>query len=149
MLCKNLYILIYNILPWSIDVCVCVCVCVCVRAQLCSTLCNHIDCSPPGSSVHGISQARILEWVDIPSSRGSSPPRDQLSSPALQVDSLPVEPLGKPEYRLVILQTVFAKDQREEIFSSGGCTDYATTRRLSFFRQAAWENSKPAGGAGF
>ena len=42
---------------------VCVCVCVCEVAQLCLTLCNPVDCSPPGSSVHGILQARILEWV--------------------------------------------------------------------------------------
>ena len=41
-----------------------------------STLCNPMDCSPPGSSVHGILQARILEWVAMPFSRGSSWPRD-------------------------------------------------------------------------
>ena len=45
-------------------------------AQLCPTLCDPMDCSPPGSSVHGILQARILEWVAIPFSRGSSRPRD-------------------------------------------------------------------------
>ena len=45
--------------------------------QLCPTLCNPMDCSQPGSSVHGILQARILEWVAMPSSRGSSRPRDQ------------------------------------------------------------------------
>ena len=45
-------------------------------AQSCLTLCNPIDCSPPGSSVHGILQARILEWVAMSSSRGSSQPRD-------------------------------------------------------------------------
>ena len=45
-------------------------------AQSCLTLCNPMDCSPPGSSVHGISQARILEWVTIPFSRVSSPSRD-------------------------------------------------------------------------
>ena len=44
--------------------------------QSCSTLCNNMDCSPPGSSVHGILQARILECVAIPFSRGSSQPRD-------------------------------------------------------------------------
>ena len=44
----------------------------CVCAQSCPTLCDPVDCSPPGSSVHGISQARILEWVAISSSRGSS-----------------------------------------------------------------------------
>ena len=43
--------------------------------QLCLTLCDPMDCSMPGSSVHGILQARILEWV--PFSRGSSQPRDQ------------------------------------------------------------------------
>ena len=54
--------------------------------QSCLTLCNPMDCSPPGSSVHGILQARILERVAMPSSRGSSRPRDwssSLMSPAL------------------------------------------------------------------
>ena len=46
-------------------------------AQLCLTLCDPIDCSPPWSSVHGIFQARILEWVAISFSRGTSRPRDQ------------------------------------------------------------------------
>ena len=44
--------------------------------QLCPTLCNPMDCSLPGSSVHGILQVRLLEWVAISSSRGSSQPRD-------------------------------------------------------------------------
>ena len=39
--------------------------------QLCPTFCNPMDCSPPGSSVHGILQARILEWVAVPFSRVS------------------------------------------------------------------------------
>ena len=46
-------------------------------AQSCLTLCDPMDYSPPGSSVHGILQARILEWVAISFSRGSSQPRDQ------------------------------------------------------------------------
>ena len=45
-------------------------------AQSCPTLCDPMDCSPPGSSIHGILQARILEWVAGPFSRGSSQPRD-------------------------------------------------------------------------
>jgi len=45
--------------------------------QLRLTLCDAMDCSPPGSSVHGIFQARILEWVAVPLSRRSSRPRDQ------------------------------------------------------------------------
>ena len=48
----------------------------CVCAQSCLTLCNPIGCSLPGFSVHGVSQARILEWVAISFSRGSSWPRD-------------------------------------------------------------------------
>ena len=51
---------------------------VCLVTQSCLTLCNTIDCSPPGFSVHGILQAGILEWVSMPSSRGSSQPRDQI-----------------------------------------------------------------------
>ena len=60
-------------------------VCYAVRAacshakllQSCPTLCNSVDCSPPGSSVRGILQARVLEWVTMPFFRGSSWPRDQ------------------------------------------------------------------------
>ena len=47
-------------------------VCLCVCGQLCPTLCDPMDYSLPGSSVHGISQARILEWVAISSLKGSS-----------------------------------------------------------------------------
>ena len=49
-----------------------VCVCVCSVTQLCPSVCDPMDCSLPGSSVHGIYQARLLEWVAMPSSRGSS-----------------------------------------------------------------------------
>ena len=59
--------------------------------QSCPTLFDPVDCSPAGSSVHGILQTRILQWVAIAFSRGSSQPR----SPALQMDSLPSEPPGK------------------------------------------------------
>ena len=52
------------------------CACVLV-VQLCLVLYDPVDCIPPGSSVHGVLQSRVLEWVVIPSSRGSSPPRDQ------------------------------------------------------------------------
>ena len=52
---------------------------ICMRAKLpqsCPTLCDPMDCNPPVSSDHGILQARILEWVVMPSSKGSSWPRD-------------------------------------------------------------------------
>ena len=68
--------------------------CVCSVIQLRPTLCDPLDCSPPGSSVHGIFQARILEWVAISFSKGSSLPRDgtlSFLSLELQVDSLPAE----------------------------------------------------------
>ena len=66
----------------------CVCVCVCVYKYICAyslqsclTLCDPMDFNPPGPSVHGILQARIPEWVAMPSSRGSSQPRDQTHVP--------------------------------------------------------------------
>ena len=46
-------------------------------AQSCPTLCDPIDCNPPGFSVHGVFQAQILEWVAVPSSKRSSQPRDR------------------------------------------------------------------------
>ena len=54
----------------------CKSVCVCSVAQSCPTLCNPMDYSPPSSSVRGIFQARMLEWVAIFSSQGSSKPKD-------------------------------------------------------------------------
>ena len=56
-----------------------------------SDSCDPMDCSPPGLSVHGIFQARILKWVAISFSTGSSGPRNQTGSPALQADSLLTE----------------------------------------------------------
>ena len=51
--------------------------CVVLAAQLCLILCDPVGCSPPGYPVHGILQARILKWVAMPSSRGSSQTRDR------------------------------------------------------------------------
>ena len=55
-----------------------------------------MDCSPPGSSVHGVSQAGIVEWVPISFSRGAPSPGMEPGSPALQVDALLAQPPGKP-----------------------------------------------------
>ena len=60
------------------------------------TLCNSIDCSPPGSSVHGILQARIQEWVAIPFSGDLPDPGIEPRSLALQADSSSSEPPEKP-----------------------------------------------------
>ena len=60
-------------------------------AQSLPTLCNPMDCSPPGSSVHTILQARILEWVTIPFWRDLPKPGTEPKSLELQADSLPPE----------------------------------------------------------
>ena len=79
-------------------VCVCVCVYMCVRsvAQSCPTLCDPMDCSPPGSSVHGIFQARILEWVATSFFRESSQTRNQTHVSCFAGESLPLCHLGSP-----------------------------------------------------
>ena len=80
--------------PWGI-----LCACVCSVTQLCSTLCDPMDYSPPGSSVHGISQVRILEGAVIFSSRGSS--WTQGLNPCLlhwNMDSLPLSHMGRPMF---------------------------------------------------
>ena len=74
-------------LPSSTHVTAC-----CLFAKLCLTLCDPMDCGPPGSSVYGIFQARILEWVAISFSRGST----WTTSFASQVHSLPLSHQGNP-----------------------------------------------------
>ena len=74
-------------------------VCVCVGAQSCSTLCDPMDCSPPGSSVHGISQVRILERAAISSSRDLPDPGTEPRTPSLwhwQAGSLSAGRPGAP-----------------------------------------------------
>ena len=90
------------------DVPLCVCVCVCARAHTlcicvlvslfksCLTLHNPMDCSMPGSFVQGILQARILEWVAIPFSRGSSQPKDQTCISCTAGTLFTAEAPGKP-----------------------------------------------------
>ena len=68
--------------------------------QSCPTLCDPIDYRPPGSSVHGIRQARILEWVAISFSGGLPKPGIKHCFLTLQADSLPTEPPGKPFVQL-------------------------------------------------
>ena len=84
-------------------------------AQSCPTLCDTVDCSPPGSSVHGILQARILEWVAISFSRGSSWPRDRT-----QVSCI----AGR-------LFHLWATDQRLDLFSSNTFPQAASIRQVS------------------
>ena len=65
-------------------------------AQSCPTLCGPMNCSLPGSCIHGIFQARVLEWIAISFSRGSSRLGTEPRSPAFQADTLPSKLPGKP-----------------------------------------------------
>ena len=67
--------------------------------QPCPTLCNLLDCSPSDSSVHGILQARILELVAMPFSKGSSHPRDQICVSCIVDRFFTTKPTGKPKWR--------------------------------------------------
>ena len=75
----------------------------CMLFQLCPSLCDPVDYGQPGSSVQGILQARILEWVAMPFSRGSSQPKGRTHLLCLlhwQVGSLPLAPPGNPQILL-------------------------------------------------
>ena len=81
-------------------------ICCYLVAQSCPTLCDPMDGSPPGSSVHGILQARILEWVATSFSKGSSQLRDQTHVSCVyllhwQADSLPLHHLENPRLHSV------------------------------------------------
>ena len=72
-------------------------------AQLCPTLCDPRDCSPPDSSVRGILQARILEWVAVLSPGDLPDPGIEPRSPTLQAESLLSELSGKPKVQAKLL----------------------------------------------
>ena len=76
------------------------CAVLCLVAQSCTTLCDPLNCSLPGSSVHGILQGSILEWVAMPSSRDLPDPGIEpatLTLPALAVRFFTTVPCGKPK----------------------------------------------------
>ena len=85
----------HNQALWSFLSCITCCCCCCLVTKSCLTPCHPLDCSPPGSSVSVIFQARILQWVGIFFSRGSSWPRNWPRSPALAGGSFTAEPPGK------------------------------------------------------
>ena len=81
----------------------------CVSVLSCVQLCNPMDCSPPSSSVHGISQARILEWVAIPSSSGSFNPGIKAAFPVfpeLQAILYHLSHQGKPFHQISAAKSV-------------------------------------------
>ena len=84
--------------------------------QWCPALYKSMHYGPAGSSVHGILQAGILEWVAVPFSKESSRPRDQTGFPVLQADSLPSEPPGKPQIYLNVLGSSVHVTQRWKPF---------------------------------
>ena len=75
---SSLFLFVFLSFSFLYFVCLCVCVCTraCSVAQLCPTLCDPVDCSLPGSSVHGVFHAEILEWAILYSSKWSSGPWD-------------------------------------------------------------------------
>ena len=89
----------------------------CMLSCFSLTFCDPTDCSPSGSSDHGILQARILEWVAMPSSRGSSRPRDRtwVSYMSLhwQAGSLPLVPPGKPSIILAPLYNLWRRGSQQ------------------------------------
>ena len=106
-------------------------------AQSCPSLCTPINCNLPGSSVHGILQEKILEWIAIPSYRGFSRSRIQPKSPTLQADSLLSEPPGKPQGHRIVLLLVF--QGTSILFSIEAVSIYYPTKqckRVSFCPQS-------------
>ena len=82
--------------------------------QSCLILRYPMDCSLPGASVHGILQARILEWVAFPSLGHLPDPELQPGSPALQAHSLPSESPGKPKKKPKKLKRTFKKREQQQ-----------------------------------
>ena len=113
----TIYMEIGILLPTPFHLCA---FCCCLLVKLCSTLCDPIDSTLPGSSVHGILQARILEWVAMPSSRGSSRPRN----------STRVSCIG----RQILYQWATREEQlkKAEWFTPGG-TYFGRTHKIDFF----------------
>ena len=92
---------------------------------------DPLDCSPPGSSVHGIIQARILEWVAFPSPGDLPNPGTEPRSPALQADSLPSEPPGKPSTNKINQKILGLEENTNQKFSPALLLP--TTLCLQFF----------------
>ena len=103
-------------------------------AQFCPILCDPMDCSPPGSSVHGISQARILEWVAISFSRGSSQSWNgtHISCIGRQI---PTEPPGKP-----ILVPSYCLLNRSRASLVAQTVKNLPTMRETWVRSLGWED---------
>ena len=112
-----------------------------MHAQSCSTICNPMNCSLPGSSVYRIHQARILEWVAISSSRGSSQPKDQTCINRW-IFFLPLPPPGKPKsFAKYLWHKVKVKVKslsRVRLFVTPWTVAYQAPLSIGFSRQEYW-----------
>ena len=91
-------------------------------AQVLSCICDPVVCTPPGSSVRGILQARVLEWVAMPSTRGSCRPRDRTWVSYIAGRFFTTEPSGKPLIYLRSLHTV------QSTLTDGGMSSHGCPR---------------------
>ena len=110
----------------------------CIGAQSCPALCDPMNCSLPGSSVHVIFQARILEWVDISSSRGS--PLQELNSHILclqywKVESLPLHHLGSPFNKIKSEVKLLS---HVGLFATPWTVVYQDPQSIGFSKQEYW-----------
>ena len=113
--------------------------CCCLVTKSCSTLCNPMNCRLPGSSVHGISQVKTLEWVAIFFSRGSSQLRDQTQVCCVSCivgRFLTAEPLGKAWITSVLTARLHCCGMKEATDKMSDKGDGWTARKLHFWKQA-------------
>ena len=103
-----------------------------LASQLCPTLCYPVDYSPPGSSVHGILQAKILEWIPIPSSRGLSQPRDRTGVSCITGRFFTVWPTQKWKWKLL---------SNVRLFATPWTAAYQAPLPMGFSRQEYWSGS--------
>ena len=112
-----------------------------------SDSCDPMDCSPLGSTVHGISQTRILEWVAISFSRGSFPPRVGIFKPrssSLQANSLPSEPSGKQKTTLFFFAIKLCNRQlRTGVDNCQSGMDQSIKLKIIFFQEYHLRILKP------
>ena len=110
--------------------------------QLCPALCDPMDCSPQGPSVHGILQARIMAWIAMLSSRGLSQPRDRTSISSVSCIAggfFTTEPPGKPQ----LYACLFTSAEGQILYLVSICIPYSTQRctspECSQFLSDAWK----------
>ena len=111
-----------------------------VGCQLCPTLCDPMDCSPPGPSGHGISQARMLEWIAISFSRGSSWLRDQTCISCIAGEFFTTEPPGKPTtvYLKLKIKVKVKLLSHVWLFVTPWTVAYQAPPSMGFSRQEYW-----------